>query len=103
MGLIFEELIRKFAELSNETAGEHFTPREVIRLMVNLLFIEDDEVLAKPGVVRTIYDPTAGTGGMHSVAGEYLAEHNREARLTMFGRPSGRPLYSGPHESSARP
>lgn len=86
MGLVFEELIRKFAELSNETAGEHFTPREVIRLMVNLLFIEDDDVLAKPGVVRTIYDPTAGTGGMLSVAGEYLAEHNPKARLTMFGQ-----------------
>jgi type I restriction enzyme M protein len=86
MGLVFEELIRKFAELSNETAGEHFTPREVIRLMVNLLFIEDDEVLAKPGVVRTIYDPTAGTGGMLSVAGEYLTEHNPKARLTMFGQ-----------------
>lgn len=86
MGLVFEELIRKFAEISNETAGEHFTPREVIRLMVNLLFIEDDEVLAKPGVVRTIYDPTAGTGGMLSVAGEYLEEHNPQARLTMFGQ-----------------
>lgn len=68
MGLVFEELIRKFAEASNDTAGEHFTPREVIRLMVNLLFVEDDEVLSKPGVVRTIYDPTAGTGGMLSVA-----------------------------------
>ncbi len=86
MGLVFEELIRKFAEISNETAGEHFTPREVIRLMVNLLFIEDDDVLAKPGIVRTIYDPTAGTGGMLSVAGEYLAEHNPKARLTMFGQ-----------------
>ena len=86
MGTVFEELIRKFAEISNETAGEHFTPREVIRLMVNLLFIEDDDVLAKPGVVRTIYDPTAGTGGMLSVAGEYLAEHNPQARLTMFGQ-----------------
>ena len=86
MGLAFEELIRKFAEISNETAGEHFTPREVIGLMVNLLFIEDDEVLAKPGVVRTIYDPAAGTGGMLSVAGEYLEEHNPDARLTMFGQ-----------------
>lgn len=86
MGLVFEELIRKFAEISNETAGEHFTPREVISLMVNLLFIEDDEVLSKPGVVRTIYDPTAGTGGMLSTAGEYLEEHNRHARLTMFGQ-----------------
>ena len=86
MGLVFEELIRKFAEISNETAGEHFTPREVIRLMVNLLFIEDDEVLSKPGVVRTIYDPTAGTGGMLSIAGEYLEEHNPGARLTMHGQ-----------------
>ncbi len=86
MGNIFEELIRKFAELSNETAGEHFTPREVIRLMVNLIFAEDDEVLSQPGVVRTIYDPTAGTGGMLSVAGEWLHEHNPKARLTMFGQ-----------------
>ena len=86
MGAIFEELIRKFAEISNETAGEHFTPREVIRLMVNLLFIEDDEALTKPGVVRSIYDPTAGTGGMLSVAGEHLAELNPDARLVMFGQ-----------------
>ncbi|QOT76330.1 type I restriction-modification system subunit M [Cupriavidus basilensis] len=87
MGLVFEELIRKFAEISNETAGEHFTPREVIRLMVNLLFIEDDDVLTTGNaVVRTIYDPTAGTGGMLSVAGEYLLEHNPAARLTMFGQ-----------------
>ncbi|QDM15471.1 type I restriction-modification system subunit M [Tardiphaga sp. vice278] len=86
MGLIFEELIRKFAELSNETAGEHFTPREVISLMVNLLFVEDDDVLTKPGVVRSIYDTTAGTGGMLSVAGEYLIEHNDQARLVMHGQ-----------------
>jgi len=64
MGRVLGELIRKFAEESNGTAGDHFTPREVIRLMVNLLFVEDDDVLSKPGVVRTIYDPTAGTGGM---------------------------------------
>jgi type I restriction enzyme M protein len=86
MGLVFEELIRRFAELSNETAGEHFTPREVIRLMVNLLFIEDDDALNRPGVVRTLYDPTAGTGGMLSVADEYLTEHNPGARLVMFGQ-----------------
>ena len=86
MGLVFEELIRKFAEISNETAGEHFTPREVIRLMVNLIFVEDDDVLSRPGVVRTLYDPTAGTGGMLSIAGEYLAEHNPDARLTVFGQ-----------------
>jgi len=86
MGAVFEELIRKFAELSNETAGEHFTPREVIRLMVNLLFIEDDEALTKPGVVRSIYDPTGGTGGMLSVAGEHLASLNPDARLVMYGQ-----------------
>ena len=76
MGLVFEELIRKFAELSNETAGEHFTPREVIRLMVDLLFHGDSDALAKPGVIRTLYDPTAGTGGMLSIAEEYLTGAN---------------------------
>lgn len=86
MGAVFEELIRKFAELSNETAGEHFTPREVIRLMVNLLFIEDDKALTKPGVVRSLYDPTAGTGGMLSVAGEHLASMNPNSRLVMYGQ-----------------
>ena len=86
MGAVFEELIRKFAELSNETAGEHFTPREVIRLMVNLLFIEDDQALTKPGVVRSLYDPTAGTGGMLSVAGEHLTSLNPDARLVMYGQ-----------------
>ncbi|MDW2981868.1 class I SAM-dependent DNA methyltransferase [Rhodanobacter sp. KK11] len=87
MGLVFEELIRKFAEISNETAGEHFTPREVIRLMVNLIFIEDDDVL-EPGnaVVRTIYDPTAGTGGMLSVAAEHLLQHNPDAKLVLYGQ-----------------
>ena len=84
MGSIFEELIRKFAELSNEDAGDHFTPRDVIRLMADLLFIEDDDALSKPGVVRTIYDPTAGTGGMLSVAGQYLEEHG--ARVVMVGQ-----------------
>ena len=86
MGLVFEELIRRFSELSNETAGEHFTPREVIKLMVNLLFVEDDSILSKPGVVRTIYDPTAGTGGMLSIAEEYLVEHNDKAKLVMHGQ-----------------
>lgn len=86
MGGIFEELIRKFAELSNETAGEHFTPRDAIRLMVNLLFIEDDDVLTKPGIVRSLYDPTAGTGGMLSVSDEHLTEINPDARLVMYGQ-----------------
>jgi len=86
MGYVFEELIHKFSEQSNETAGEHFTPREVIRLMVNLLFVEDDDGLRKPGVVRTMYDPACGTGGMLSVAEEYLAELNPQARLEVFGQ-----------------
>ncbi|HNB43917.1 MAG TPA: class I SAM-dependent DNA methyltransferase [Burkholderiaceae bacterium] len=87
MGLVFEELIRKFAEISNETAGEHFTPREVIRLMVNLLFIEDDALLtAGNAAVCNLYDPTAGTGGMLSVASEHLHAHNPDARLTLFGQ-----------------
>ncbi len=86
MGLVFEELIRRFAEQSNETAGEHFTPREVIRLMVDLLFVEDDEALRKPGIVRSLYDPACGTGGMLSVAEEYLRELNPQARLEVFGQ-----------------
>ena len=63
MGLMFEELIRKFAEASNETAGEHFTPRDIVRLTTSLVFALDDEVLTKNAVVRSLYDPTAGTGG----------------------------------------
>ena len=86
MGEVFEELIRRFAELSNETAGEHFTPREVIRLMVDLLFVEDEDALRTPGVVREIYDPTAGTGGMLTVADEYLRRMNPKARLVMYGQ-----------------
>jgi type I restriction enzyme M protein len=83
---VFEELIRRFAELSNETAGEHFTPREVIRLMVELIFIEDGDALSKPGVVRSLYDPTAGTGGMLSVAEEHLTSQNPGVRLVMYGQ-----------------
>ena len=86
MGYMFEELIRKFAEISNETAGEHFTPREVIRLMINLLFMYDRDTLTKKGIVKTIYDCCAGTGGMLSVGEEYLNELNPEARLEVFGQ-----------------
>lgn len=86
MGYVFEELIRKFAEQSNETAGEHFTPREVIRLMVNILFNEDKEILTKEGVVKTVYDPACGTGGMLSVAETYLNELNSKAKLEVFGQ-----------------
>lgn len=86
MGHVFEELIRKFAELSNETAGHHFTPREVIRLMVNLLFLEDADGLTNPGTIRTLYDPTAGTGGMLSVAEEHLRQLNPDAKLIVAGQ-----------------
>ena len=86
MGYVFEELIRKFADLSNETAGEHFTPREVIRLMVNLIFLNDKGVLTKKGIVKTLYDPACGTGGMLSVAEEYLRELNPDADLRVFGQ-----------------
>ncbi|MEY3202519.1 MAG: hypothetical protein RIR70_2069 [Pseudomonadota bacterium] len=86
MGLVFEELIRKFAEASNETAGEHFTPREVIKLIVHCLFAGDDEALAKPGVVRSMYDPTAGTGGILSVGEAVTREINGSAKLVLFGQ-----------------
>ncbi len=86
MGYMFEELIRKFAEISNETAGEHFTPREVIKLMVNILFLNDRDILTKKGITKTIYDCCAGTGGMLSVAEEYLNELNPDARLEVFGQ-----------------
>jgi type I restriction enzyme M protein len=86
MGLIFENLIRRFNELANETAGDHFTPREVIRLMVNLLFIYDDKLLATAGTVRKLLDPACGTGGMLAEAQRYLREHNTEAKLYAYGQ-----------------
>lgn len=86
MGYIFEELIRRFSEQSNETAGEHFTPREVIKLMVNLIFNDDSAGLSKPGIIRTLFDPACGTGGMLSVAEDYLRKLNRDARLEVFGQ-----------------
>ena len=86
MGLIFENLIRRFNELANETAGDHFTPREVIRLMVNILFINDDDLLATPGTVRKLLDPACGTGGMLAEAQNYLREHHTAARLYVYGQ-----------------
>ncbi|WP_394278366.1 N-6 DNA methylase, partial [Microbacterium sp.] len=86
MGLVFEELIRFANEKSNETAGDHYTPREVIKLMVELLFALDDDALSKSGVVRSIYDPTAGTGGMLSVADEYLHTLNPSIQLSLYGQ-----------------
>ena len=86
MGLLFEELIRKFAEQSNETAGEHFTPRDIVRLTTSLLFSLDDDVLTKPAIVRSLYDPTAGTGGFLSSGSEYIHEINPNATLVTFGQ-----------------
>ena len=86
MGLIFENLIRRFNELANETAGDHFTPREVIQLMVNILFIDDDELLATPGTARTLLDPACGTGGMLAEAQNYLRDHHVQARLFVYGQ-----------------
>lgn len=86
MGLLFEDLIRRFNEQANETAGDHFTPREVIRLMVNLLFINDDNLLSRPGTVRKMLDPTCGTGGMLSEARNYLLEHESKAKLYVYGQ-----------------
>lgn len=86
MGYIFEELIRRFSEQSNETAGEHFTPREVIKLMVNILFDADKEALTGEKVVRKIYDPACGTGGMLAVAHEYLRKLNPTMNIEVFGQ-----------------
>ncbi len=86
MGLVFEELIRRFAESSNESAGEHFTPRDLVRLTTSLVFSHDDELLTQSGLVRSIYDPTAGTGGFLSSGMEYVLELNERASLSAFGQ-----------------
>ena len=86
MGLVFEELIRRFAESSNETAGEHFTPRDIVRLTTSLVFCNDDDLLTQSGLVRSIYDPTAGTGGFLSSGMEYVHELNNNAALSAFGQ-----------------
>lgn len=86
MGLVFEELIRRFAESSNETAGEHFTPRDIVRLTTSLVFMEDDDALTEEGIIRTIYDPTAGTGGFLSSGMEYVHELNPRAVIRAFGQ-----------------
>lgn len=94
MGLIFENLIRRFNELANETAGDHFTPREVIRLMVSLLFINDDALLATPGTVRKLLDPACGTGGMLAEAQNYMREHHPDARLYVYGQDYNKRAYA---------
>lgn len=98
MGQIFENLIRRFNELANETAGDHFTPREIITLMVHVLFIEDDELLAGSEVVRTMLDPCCGTGGMLAEAQRYLNDpkkgHNRNAKLFTYGQDYNKRAYA---------
>ena len=94
MGLVFEELVRKYNEDANETAGDHFTPREVIRLMVSLLFAPDDEVLSGTAAVRSVYDCCAGTGGMLAAAEDYLKEHNASTHAELFGQDYNAEAYA---------
>lgn len=86
MGLLFEDLIRRFNEVANETAGDHFTPREVIQLMVDVLFDPDDDLLGRAGTVRTMLDPACGTGGMLAEAQKHLYENHAQAQLHLFGQ-----------------
>ncbi len=86
MGYVYEELLRKFSEISNETAGEHFTPRDIVRLMVDLLLATDNDVISRPGAVTTIYDPACGTGGMLSVAKSRILELNPAAKVVAYGQ-----------------
>ncbi|WP_239710284.1 MULTISPECIES: class I SAM-dependent DNA methyltransferase [unclassified Mammaliicoccus] len=92
MGYIFEELIRRYSE--HAEAGDHYTPREIVRLMVGLLFNEDDEILTKPGITQTLYDGCAGTGGMGSIAQEYLKELNDTAGLEFFAQEFNEESYA---------
>ena len=94
MGYIYEELIRRFSELSNETAGEHFTPREVIQLMVRILFAEDENKLRQSGIIKTLYDPACGTGGMLSVSQDYLRDLNEKAILHVYGQELNAETYA---------
>ncbi len=94
MGGVFEDLIRRFNEQANETAGDHFTPREVISLMVHLLFINDDNLLTTPGTVRKMLDPTCGTGGMLAEAQKYMHRHHEQAQLWVYGQEYNKRSYA---------
>lgn len=94
MGGVFEDLIRRFNEQANETAGDHFTPREVISLMVHLLFINDDALLTKPGTVRKVLDPACGTGGMLAEAQKYMHNHHEQAQLWVYGQEYNKRSYA---------
>jgi type I restriction enzyme M protein len=95
MGYIFEELLRRFSEMSNETAGEHYTPREVIRLMVSLMFAEHRDELQGKGIIRTVYDPACGTGGMLITAKDYIQnEINPDLEIVMYGQELNEQTYA---------
>jgi type I restriction enzyme M protein len=95
MGYIFEELLRRFSEMSNETAGEHYTPREVIRLMVSLMFAEHKDELKGKGIIRTVFDPACGTGGMLVTAKEYIHDEiNPDVEVVMYGQELNEQTYA---------
>lgn len=94
MGYVFEELVRKFNEQANEEAGDHFTPREVIRLMAHLMYTGEEDI-HRPGIARTIYDPACGTGGMLSISEEHIrTEYNRDAQLFLYGQEYNNESYA---------
>jgi type I restriction enzyme M protein len=94
MGYIFEEIIRRFSEAHNEDAGQHYTPREVIGLMVNILFSEDSDILSGNAIAKTIYDPACGTGGMLTVSEDHLRLLNKNAQLICFGQEINPPTFA---------
>lgn len=95
IGLAFEDLIRRFAEQSNETAGEHYTPRDVVRLMTSLLFSGEEKELARPGVIKEIYDPACGTGGMLTVSKDYIqTKFNKDAKIFLYGQELNATTYT---------
>jgi len=95
MGQVFEELLRKFSEMSNETSGEHYTPRDVVRLLVALVFSEDKDNLQGEGIVRSIFDPCCGTGGMLSIGKEYIHQNiNEQVELRLLGQELNPQTYS---------
>ena len=97
MGMIFEELIRKFAEQSNEEAGEHFTPRDVIKLMTQLMFIENGDNIKNKDIIKTIYDPACGTGGMLTNCKDFILETNKNIKrddIVLFGQDVNEEVYA---------
>jgi len=94
MGYVFEELIRKFNEANNENPGEHFTPREIIRLMVDLMLVSEEEELAKENIIKSIFDPCCGTGGMLTIAKDRILEKNETADIHLFGQELNQKTYA---------